>query len=549
MRQINPDFAFTYLKFPILEEYYLNFAAESSSPAILVFLNLSNTKAIIIPCIGCVFPILIKISHSSSQSYLAAVWKALNTQNLNGGVMLTLSRFKNPSAICGFSLSRFHEHDSSVDCTLHLLSKRYNFTYVADIGVANSNINGVIGLMDLKIVLIEKSISEIESELLLIYVVEFAKINFAIVTQFPHAENSIWGFFTPFEGDIWASILASCMGISVIMQFQGKGLSNNFSGLRSVQDFIMVQSFLLGQAIADDIIKNVKSKQVFRPLLAIWFFVCYILMENLYQGSIYSDLTVIYPPHVPKTFEELVASNMTIITTSQVIRSFDTSKVPVTNSLLKTSIIPELLNKNFTPKFNKFVNQMNSKMEYINGELEDTSMVQNISSSLKIRSNKTLKWISTKGSFAIMDTLEDLELYVESLRILGKRLVFQGNEDSSFHFCLVAFGRRNFISPKIQAFLRTLAESCILGRFNYLENARNKMRSIKGLGTKIYSRFVAKLNSNYKEVKTFHEIGNENDDERAVGALWYVLALCSVVIAVAIVIFVSEFVLNRIYNS
>ncbi|OXA48872.1 hypothetical protein Fcan01_16808 [Folsomia candida] len=248
-------------------------------------------------------------------------------------------------------------------------------------GVAVEEINrvkGIIGKMDFRSVLDEQFLAQIETEQLLIYDGELATIDFAIVTQFPHAENSILGVFTPFEGAIWWSILFSCIGISLILQFQGKGLPNNFSGLRSIRDFIMVQSLLFGQAIADEIIKSVKNKQVARPLLAIWFFVCYLLMENLYQGSIYSDLTVVHPPNVPKTVRELVASNMTIITTSQMYITSKTSNALERTSILKQSIIPEILKKNFSKKVNKFMKKMNSQIDYIHDSADDISVVKNI---------------------------------------------------------------------------------------------------------------------------------------------------------------------------
>ncbi|OXA47411.1 hypothetical protein Fcan01_17733 [Folsomia candida] len=373
-RQTNPDYVFASVKFPPLGKYYLNYAAESSSPAILVFINLLNTTEIVMPCIVCTAPSFVPVMRTSSLAGVAALWDATNTHNLHGGVMLTVTKTKNPATICGVSLSRFGATDASNMCTLQLLSERYNFTFVRTMGVSKDKTNrlqGVVGKMDFKIFLNELFLTGIKSQQLLIYDVELAKIDFIIVTQIPKAVNSIWGVFTPFEGAIWWSILASCIGISVILQFQGKGLPSNFSGLRSVQDFIMVQSLLFGQAIADEIIKSVKNKQVARPLLAIWFFVCYILMENLYQGSIYSDLTVLYPPKVPRTFQKLVASNMTIITTSQILKPSETSKLPEPTSILKSSIIPDILKKNFSERFNNFLHQMNSKMEYINGGIED----------------------------------------------------------------------------------------------------------------------------------------------------------------------------------
>ncbi|OXA48308.1 hypothetical protein Fcan01_17064 [Folsomia candida] len=543
-RATNPNYAFILVTFPIPKEYYLNYAAETSQ-AILVFVNLSNPKEVVLPCIVCTSESLIPVISIPSLSDLATLWETTNTKNLQGGVMLNLLRSKTPGQICGFSLGQFNVTDNTVDCTLKLLSESYNFTLFPTTLLAMDQIDGkkvIIGKMDFRFVFNEELLAQIESEQLLIYDVELEVIDFVIVTQFPHAENSICGVFTPFEVDIWLSIMISCVGISLILQFQGKGLPNNFSAMRSVQDFIMVHSILLGQAIADEIIRKVKNKQVSRPLLAVWFFVCYILMENLYQGSIYSDLTVMYPPQVPKTARELVASNMTIITTTPMLTHSITLKGPEITSLLKTSIIPEVQKKNFGESYNNFINKLNSKMEYIHGGNGLMSMIKNMSNSLIIGSNETSKWITTKGTFAIMDMVQYLELYVDSLHIFGKRLVIQNNPDAAFRFCVVAYGRRNFISPEIQAFLRRLAETGILVRFSFLEKSNYKMQFIKQLGAETYSRFVAKLSSNFKMVTTYHESGIQFYDEQALGALSYVLALCSVIVSIATVIFVWELV-------
>ncbi|OXA48972.1 hypothetical protein Fcan01_16337 [Folsomia candida] len=543
---IIPDYVFVCVKFPVRSEYYYLYAA-SSSPGILVFFDLSNPKEIVMPCIVCTSTTLIPIGHISSQSDLANLWDTSNTQNLHGGTMLTSVWNKKPGAVCGISLGRFKETDSSVVCMLNLLSGRYNFTYVSTVGYY-IDFNRLIGNMDIRRILNEKFVEHLTSTKSIIYEMKLAEIDFVIVTQFPRAENSIWGVFTPFESSIWWSILVSCVGISIVLQFQGKGLPNNFSGLRSVHDFLLVQSLLFGQAIADEVIKKVKNRKIGLPVLAIWFFVCYILMENLYQGSIYSDLTVIYPPNVPKTFQGLVASNMTIFTTSVAFRSYRDSNRKAT-SFLKMFIIPEVLMKNFSQRYNKFVNKMNSKMEYIHGANKDVSMVKNMSKFLQIRSNTTSKWVSTRGTFAIMDVLQDLELYILSLRTVGTRLVIQNNADASIRCSILYAGGRNCIAPKIQAFLRHLAETGILGRFKLLEQANRKMHFIKQFGTEIYSKFVAKLNSNFKEVKVFHESWNGNEVEESVGALWHVLALCSVMVAFASVILIWELICKRICKS
>jgi len=88
------------------------------------------------------------------------------------------------------------------------------------------------------------------------------------------------------------------------------------------------------------------------------------------------------------------------------------NRVPYLDSLLKKSIIPDVLKVNVEGKFNQFIKILNSKLVYIHLVNEHVSMPQNISKSIGIGPNGT----QTKQDFAIMDTTNVLNMHVESLR-------------------------------------------------------------------------------------------------------------------------------------
>ncbi|OXA39982.1 hypothetical protein Fcan01_25259 [Folsomia candida] len=359
----------------------------------------------------------------TSLSDLTNLWDSTNMKNLQAGVLLTSATLRNSYAVCGFSLSAFHEHHTFQDCMLRLLGEHYNFTYRPQKRNEIPLIS--LGKMDFGVVMGNDFVTDVFFYYLEMYDVKFPTFDFIIITQFPSPVNSIIGLFNPFEGVIGLSILASCIGITLILQSDGNGLSNTCNLLRSLQEFTMVQSLLFGQSIADGILKKVKNKKVSRPLLGIWFLSCYILMDNLYQGSIYSDLAVRNPPLVPKTFDELVSANVTIITTTPG-HFLQKSGISTKASLLTESIIPDLLRKNFASNFNKFLKNLVSKIVYINAKPENTmSMSTSISKSITIRSNESLKSIPTNGMLAFMDTADYLQLWTELLNILGSRLVMQ----------------------------------------------------------------------------------------------------------------------------
>lgn len=71
-------------------------------------------------------------------------------------------------------------------------------------------------------------------------------------------------------------------------------------------------------------------------------FLSYILMNNFYQGSVYSYLTANTPPRVPRTIEQLSNSNIKILTTTP-IGSRDPDKYGLAMSTLKHFSIPQLI--------------------------------------------------------------------------------------------------------------------------------------------------------------------------------------------------------------
>lgn len=396
---IKPSYLFVHIEFPIVPEYYSNYA-EATFPTILVFFNIIHPSITAIPCIACYDNRKVyKLSNTLSLSDIWDAWDSTNLIDLKGGLVKTGRASLNPSAICGFTLSQLHIDDSRHTCILHHLGRKYNFTFKrqGDESVFNQSRKDFMGFIGIGWSMSTQVI--IEYPHIEIYNIDSRAIHFVVVTRFPNALRSIWGFFTPFDSSAWWSILFTCVGISLVLQFEVNCLSRRFSGARALKDFVIVQALLFGQPIDGEIIRNIKNKQVQRLLWGIWLFVCFILMENLYKGRVYSDLTVLYPPKVPKTFDELVAANMTILTTSQGHYTLPGMKDIRTISMIKEFVIPEVLDKNFGGSFGRFVTEINSRIVYIHGGMDDISVVKNISKFLKIGRNQT----ETKEDFAIMD--------------------------------------------------------------------------------------------------------------------------------------------------
>ncbi|OXA39983.1 hypothetical protein Fcan01_25260 [Folsomia candida] len=223
--------------------------------------------------------------------------------------------------------------------------------------------------------------------------IEVSRFRVVIIIQLPPPKSSIFGLLNAFEDTVWWSILACCVGISLILQFDANQLPNSCDILRILHTFIIVLSSLFGQSILDDIMKKVKNKEISRPLLGIWFFVCYNQMMNLYAGDIYFDLIIPTTVIIPATFGDFLVANVTIITT------------PFVSPGSKTDHI--------------------DTYEY-------------------------LRLLKTKGMIAIMGAHKFVQVWKEVVHIKGYGLVIGNHVGDSildFESTLVSFVRRNFISP------------------------------------------------------------------------------------------------------
>ncbi|OXA45191.1 hypothetical protein Fcan01_20310 [Folsomia candida] len=542
----SPDYLFVHFDGSMKPDYYRNYTRWTTSAKLIFF---SNFHSVFIPRV--VGDLIVEDVTSSlgSLTAIGTVWDSLNTKNFHGAILLT-SRPTNNNESCGYSLSHFHEKDSPNTCILLVSGTKYNFTYLHYLRTNewrnnDSFLVGVVGFIASGEVLVDNVVQLVFLKIVKIYDCEIHNVEFIIVSQFPIAENSIWGVFTPYETSIWVGLLLSCVSISLVLQFDfnSKITLQIIFVIKTVRTYFLVQSILFGQSIADKIIANFRNKHVARPLLAIWFFACYIIMDNLYQGSIYSDLTVTHPPKVPVTFETLIYANLTIITTTQVMIPSPYGNYMGYYSLVKSDIIPDIIQTIPSKAYVRFMKYANSKIVYIPGTETDISLVKNISNSNPIwlqQQDSSVKLISTEKDFAIIEMPELLNSYRESLSILGKRLVIRNfNADAALRFSSVTAGVAILLWEKINLSMRYLSQAGIRQKWDKMHGMRATLQFVGKFGKAIYKQYLLKLNSDFQESMLFSSVNLSNDD-KSLGALWYVLALCAVVIAVAVVLLMWE---------
>lgn len=291
----------------------------------------------------------------------------------------------------------------------------------------------------------------------------FEKTKFSVVTVFPSVENNFGTFMLPFDTTTWILIVISSVMISILVRISvsDSGFGYRFTLKEHIShDLYDVGALLLGHGGSDDFSKIFANRRVAVVISTVWFFGCYILMANLYKGSIFSFLTVPVLPNVPETIEQLLSSNIPILTTTSsgsylvsLNRSTPTIK---DDSTLRSIIIPQLKAvMAANSSYSKSIASLDQRLTYVNHfENSIKEIVLNISSSKPIQ-NK----FKTSTTFALMNDANDLKHFTEPIKFLGKRFVIDSSDDTGFQTITVMYGTRNFIFPRFYLVYRRLVES------------------------------------------------------------------------------------------
>lgn len=173
-----------------------------------------------------------------------------------------------------------------------------------------------------------------------------------------------------------------------------------------------------------------KAAMVF---LTLWFFGNFLLMMNLYQGSIYSFLAVLLPPHTPDSMEELVNWGGPVVDPDVSFRSRDGSM----ESVLLYYIIPHLLNSIQNPRSKGFLLKFANKVLSIQNpsvmEMVDRSYAEN-----STRADQTM-------TFMLPDNLIVQEAKLREVQ--GNLYCTTNNGDSPFMNMELIVGYNTMLAP------------------------------------------------------------------------------------------------------
>lgn len=489
-------------------------AAQIVGSAKLILLEGSHTLPdVFIPCLTC-NPITFKQLKILSFSSIRQSWDAQNRDMrkylafFQGSINVTCGPFHR-----GYLKSEFPEF-----CPVATIAEKYNLTLLQDTGhhkllfslrsfglVIFPRLNN-IGLRDI------------------IYVVRFNSINFVTVTNPPIMAGGIETFVSPFDPETWACLLISVISVAIFLTWSGWKNGDSLSSFAGtmVDKIITVTCVFLGY-VGDSTGKEYRSRKIVIMLITLWLFGNFILMTNIYQGSIYSLLTILVPPQTPSGVKDLLNWDIPLI-------AMDTVYHPITKthrSYILDHIIPELIfasRKN--SKLINFVTKFGSKVLSIN----DAPVSNMVDKTILENSSRTHHTIALLGA---EETLADV---MKQVKFFGNRRGVQNKGDSPFRIVEVKVGIRNLLAPYFAKEWGRMREAGLNQMWKKVHRT-SLFLEVKGkhLRGKKYFEAVQTLFGNPKETAPLHE-----STPVSVELMRPIFGICSVIMALGVVGFLAE---------
>lgn len=391
----------------------------------LVIFNHNLISPLLMPCLTC-YPVTYPtVETGSSLSDIRQLWDAQNT-NMNQ-YLVTVEESVNTT--CNFVYRDLWQLILVEFCPVAAISKKYNLTLVTNekgYTIPETFENRNFGNAILTTILLgDLSYSTCD--------IKFKPLNFVTVTNLPAPASGVDTFVSPFDLETWACLAVSVVSIAGYLTWHGArqdGGGNSFL-ITLASKGITVTCILLGQ-VGDSTGKAFRVGKVALVLLTLWLFGNLLLMANLYQGSIYSCLAVLFPPQTPRGVEDLVNWDIPVVAADHVY-SYNTAAF---QSYLFDYIIPDLLSaEGHTPKFKQLMSQLRSK----------------ILSSHNISVYDTLVEIMGRNSsYPIISVFNNNQYTMDHLmtntKLAGNRHIVQNSGDTPFRIIEYVLSYRTLLS-------------------------------------------------------------------------------------------------------
>lgn len=261
-------------------------------------------------------------------------------------------------------------------------------------------------------------------------------------------------------------------------------------------------------------------------------------MINLYQGSIFSCLTVTFPPPVPKIWDDLVHSNISVMTSSLFSRSYGSSD-EFADSVLQLEVLPifrRIMDK--SPNFLELLNSFEPQLVFLHRLIIEQYIrlkIFNDTSANAEMSSQFSTFIKKNKTFAIMNLEIHQAPIIAILKGVGTHFIINNKLDTPFQQYALNWGSRNFFNPTIASGLSALACSGVFQRWQKKDLQRDELASMKQFSKKEYDEFARKQNSEAKEPISFHEA-----QQVSLKSIQYAFGLCGLLAVVGVLVFFME---------
>lgn len=489
----------------------------------LVLFKNSVTSPLFVPCLTCEL-----MSFSIMKTFtLLGILEAWDTQNKDLHKYLTFLGIPVQGS-CSPLQDTFVNIPDMDFCPVATITERYNLTllqYKPGVGLGGDK----SFLFALVIVANYDNHSEYR-----FYDINLRTINFITITNHPSPVSGVATFISPFDLATWIclfTIITAVAGLLTFLGFRGEipGACVDNGSMRSawisravlmVEKVITVTFIFLGY-IGESPRRSYRNRKVALVLTTLWLFGNLVLMVNYYQGTIYSYLTVIFPPPTPRGVEDLIRLDVPILAMDRYVtnRGF-------TQTYLNDIVLPQLISSSAeNHNFKKFLTKFQSKLL----SARDNSVFKIL---------KIMKQNSTRGyPMVVIFVFRDLfKTYQGYVKFLGNQHVVRNNGDSPFHAIFFKIGNKNLFTPYLAKGLRSLQESGLTEMWSNM-NSISAILSFKERLLALGKYFAAVQESfgNVREPVTFHE-----SNDVPLNLISPAFSLSAVMVAFALVGFAIE---------
>ncbi|OXA48686.1 Xaa-Pro dipeptidase [Folsomia candida] len=286
----------------------------------------------------------------------------------------------------------------------------------------------------------------------------------------------------------------------------------------ALNNIYWLMSTLLSQSNGNGLIMPRPASVLF-PWVTLWYVCCFFL-NNFYQGDIYSQLTAKTSPSVPRTTSELLSSNISIVTSSSIIREVAMSDEDgnLFGSGLGNEIFLQLRLANIG-KFADTLRRLDQRAKHV-------------------PATATYSYITGErliAPLAIMDLEKELNQIVDKCEMVGKWVSKRNIDDINLERVSVADGPRNFLLSPLQHGIGQLAQSGLTKLWDDLDKMGKLYMTAADNFNSSNSRYFRRRMINARADVKFNEA-----QQVSAAAMQYIFVACMELVVLGCMAFIME---------